>query len=199
MLNKVLPEQLEEYAAKIDSKKRETLPSDYTLMQLLKSYTGYNAWMAKAARAGSVEKLTNDLDALPSTDENSDPTNIADRASILMKIGRRHVYDASYDQARKTILEAYDMIKASPDAQKVMKDDDYPRLLEWVGMVKHWTYDLDGASACYQECSDLEPINVSEGGQLSTKASMKPSVFRNYLSTSISLQPTLSTCLPSSF
>jgi hypothetical protein len=34
-------------------------------------------------------------------------------------------------------------------------------LLEWVGMVKHWTYDLKGSSQCYQICADLEPINVS--------------------------------------
>ena len=42
-----------------------------------------------------------------------------------------------------------------------MNNDDYPRLLEWTGMVKHWTYDLDGAETCYQKCADLEPINVS--------------------------------------
>jgi hypothetical protein len=28
-------------------------------------------------------------------------------------------------------------------------------------MVKHWTYDLDGATECYKQCADLEPINVS--------------------------------------
>lgn len=157
LLAKVLPDQLEELQKTMGTKNKDSLPSDYTLMQLLKSYTGYNSWMAKAARDGSIEKLQKELDALPT---GSDPTNVADRASTMMKMGRRCVYDSQFAKARSTLLEAYDMVKGEPDVQKVMKDDDYPRLLEWVGMVKHWTYDLDGASACYQQCADLEPINA---------------------------------------
>lgn len=158
LLAKVLPGQLEELVKTTGPKNKSALPSDYTLMQLLKSYTGYNSWMAKAARDGSSDKLKKELDAIP---EDSEPTSVADRASVLMKMGRRCVYDNQFEKARSTLLEAYDLVKGNPDIQKVMKDDDYPRLLEWVGMVKHWTYDLDGASACYQECADLEPINVS--------------------------------------
>lgn len=160
LLQKVLPEQLEELASSINAKNLTTLPSDYTLTQLLKSYTGYNAWMAKAARDGSVNKLEKELEVLPK-EAMPDPATVAERASILLKIGRRYAYDTKFSAARQTFLEAYDLIKGKPEMKKLMKDDDYVRLLEWVGMVKHWTYDLDGATAVYQECSDMEPINVS--------------------------------------
>jgi hypothetical protein len=160
LLQKVLPEQLDELEKTINSVNKHSLPSDYTLTQLLKSYTGYNSWMAKAARDGSVDKLQKELDAIP-VEAVPDPTTVADRASIMLKIGRRCVYDTKFAQARTTFLDAYELVKGKSEIQKVMKDDDYVRLLEWVGMVKHWTYDLDGATKCYQECSDLEPINVS--------------------------------------
>lgn len=159
LLQKVLPEQLEELVKTINSENKHALPSDYTLTQLLKSYTGYNSWMAKAARDGSVDKLQKELDAIP-VEAVPDPTTIADRVSIMLKIGRRYVYDSKFSEARKTFLDAYDLVKGKPEIQKVMKDDDYVRLLEWVGMVKHWTYDLDGATECYQECSNLEPTNA---------------------------------------
>jgi hypothetical protein len=161
MIAKVLPEHLEEYAVQIDKKQKDNniLPSDYTLMQLLKSYTGYNAWMAKAARDGSVEKLLEALDAVPKNED--DPSSLAEQASLMMKSGRRHIYDQQYQKARQIILQGHDLVKDKPEVQTAMKDDDYARLLEWAGMVKHWTYDLRGASHCYEMCSELEPINVS--------------------------------------
>ena len=159
LIAKVLPEQLEAYSKKMEEKKKKEqgLPSDYTLMQLLKSYTGYNSWMAKAARYGSVDSLQKELDKLATSNE---PAVVADRASLMLKIGRRHVYDAKYELARQTLLKAYDMVKEKKDVQAVMSDDDYARLLEWVGMVKHWTYDLTGAAQCYMTVAELEPINV---------------------------------------
>lgn len=156
LINKVLPEQLEAYV-KTSKADKDTLPSDYTLMQLLKSYTGYNAWMAKAAKDGSVSTLKKQLEGLPSSDS---PTSIADKASMMMKLGRRYVYDKDYSSARKILLEAYALVDGNMDAQNVMSDDDYARLLEWTGMVKHWTYDVQGASYCYEKCAELEPINA---------------------------------------
>jgi tetratricopeptide (TPR) repeat protein len=154
----VMPEELEKYAAKMEADKKDSLPSNYTLLQLLKSYTGYNAWMAKAARYGAVGGLQKQLDDLP---QSTDPTAVADKASLMMKMGRRYIYDCKYDKARDTIVEAYRLVKGKPEVQSAMKDDDYARLLEWTGMVRHWMYDLNGAEKCYMECSDLEPINVS--------------------------------------
>ena len=160
LLQKVLPEQLEELAQSINAENKHSLPSDYTLTQLLKSYTGYNAWMAKAARDGTVDKLQKELGDVP-VEAVPDPATVASRVSIQLKIGRRLVYESKFDLARKTFLDAYDLVKGKLEIQKAMKDDDYVRLLEWVGMVKHWTYDLDGATKCYEECSGLEPLNVS--------------------------------------
>jgi hypothetical protein len=154
----VMPEELERYAVKMEAEKKDSLPSNYTLLQLLKSYTGYNSWMAKAARDGAVTGLQTQLDDLP---ENTDPTTVADKASLMMKMGRRYIYDCKYDKARDTIVEAYGLVKGNSEVQSVMKDDSYARLLEWAGMVRHWMYDLKGAEKCYKECADLEPINVS--------------------------------------
>eukprot|EP00980_Cylindrotheca_fusiformis_P016985 scaffold5163_cov78-Cylindrotheca_fusiformis.AAC.1 len=114
--------------------------------------------MAKAARDGSIEKLQKELDKLP---VNDDSMAIADRASLMMKIGRRYVYDGKYSLARETLLDAYKVVEGKTKVQNVMNDDDYARLLEWTGMVKHWTYDLEGAAQCYEACAALEPMNVS--------------------------------------
>jgi len=155
LLQKTLPDQLEELV--VSSKNKEVLPSDYTLTQLLKSYTGYNAWMAKAAKDGGVPPLKQQLASLPVDDE---PSHVADRASLLLTIGRREVYESKFSDARETFLSGYTLIQGKSDVKKTMKDDDFTRLMEWVGMVKHWSYDLDGASQCYQECIEIEPTNV---------------------------------------
>ncbi|KAL3917697.1 MAG: hypothetical protein SGARI_007651, partial [Bacillariaceae sp.] len=54
LVQKLIPEQLEDYynKARESQKTDPRLPSDYTLSQLMKSYMGYNAWMAKAAKDG---------------------------------------------------------------------------------------------------------------------------------------------------
>lgn len=163
LVQKLVPERLDEYAQKNmeEQQKNPRLPSDYTLLQLLKSYTGYNGWMAKAAKDGSVTKLMGQLDRIGGSSDSTDPTVVADRASLWMKIGRRHVYDGDYAKARSAILEAYKLVQDQHSVQAVMKDDDYARLLDWTGMVKHWTYDLDGAEGCYRQCAELEPMNVS--------------------------------------
>lgn len=161
LVQKLLPEQLEEYDKKIVQRIKENpqLPSDYTLSQLLKSYTGYNSWMAKASSDGlacDMLKEVEDLESKPM----DDPAAIADVASLWMKIGRRRIFDGNYASAREAILKGYALVENDDKIQSVMKDDDYARLLEWAGMVKHWAYELDAAIKCYKKCSELEPINV---------------------------------------
>jgi len=148
---------MDSYAKIAEEKKKEMLPSDYTLLQLLKSYTGYNSWMAQAAKDGSVQQLARELESLPQSEE---ATAIADRVSKMMRIGRRHVYDGKYIDARETLLSAYKLLEEKVEIQNLMSNDDYARLLEWTGMVMHWTYELEGASKCYQACSGLEPSNA---------------------------------------
>jgi len=40
-----------------------------------------------------------------------------------------------------------------------MADDDYARILEWTGMIRHWVFDFDSALTCYQQCAAVEPTN----------------------------------------
>jgi hypothetical protein len=100
-----------------------------------------------------VDKLVKELESLPKSDDGA-PASAADLVSVMMKIGRRHVYDGQYSQARVVLLDAYSLVKGKPEVYNDMKNDDYARLLEWTGMVKHWTYELDSAANCYEEmCS----------------------------------------------
>jgi tetratricopeptide (TPR) repeat protein len=161
LVQKLVPEQLEEYDKKIIQRIKENpqLPSDYTLNQLLKSYTGYGDWMAKASSDGEASEMQKEVEELQSKPM-EDPAAIADVASLWMKIGRRHVYDGNYALARDAILKGFALVEEDEKIQAVMKDDDYARLMEWAGMVKHWAYELDAAIQCYQKCAELEPINV---------------------------------------
>ena len=163
LVHKLTPEQLEEYDKKIIQKIKSDLqlPSDYTLSQLLKSYTGYADWMAKAKSDGEASELQTQAEDLQSKSNTEDDlSTIADVASLWMKVGRRHIFDGEYALARTAILKGFDLVKDDETVQSVMKDDDYARMLEWAGMVKHWAYELKDAIACYQKCSQLEPINV---------------------------------------
>jgi len=148
-----VPEALKEWTDKLEMKNAETtsLPADYTLAQLLKSYTGYNAWMSKAAKDGSVASIDQQLNI---------SQNEHEKASLLMKKGRRYVFDGDYENARQTILQGYQLIHKKPEISDLMKDDDHARLLEWTGMIKHWAFDLDGANACYEACAALESLNA---------------------------------------
>lgn len=150
LLQKVIPEavhaQLETNKTKTDER---PLPSKHTILQLLQSFSGYHSWMAAAAKEGSADKLTKDLE------DEKEPTA---RASLLCKRGRRHAYDRDFEGCRNDFEEAFALVgHASADS---MPDDEMARLLEWTGMVRHWSYHLDAASKCYERCSDLEPLNV---------------------------------------
>lgn len=122
LVQKLIPEQLDEYEKKIQlsQKGNPRLPSDYTLSQLLKSYTGYNAWMAKAARDGAISSLKKQMTELENNDAGDDPTATADVASLWMKIGRRHIFDGDYALARDAILRGYAMVQDDFKVQSVI-------------------------------------------------------------------------------
>ena len=155
LLNEILPIEMEEHVTRMEKQSQRPLPSTYTILQLLKSYTGYNGWMAEAAKSGTVESLSEQLLALPADDDAA-----AQRASLLMKRGRRHMYDRNYQLASDDFETAYGLVNKEPFVQAALPDDDYPRLLEWVGMARHFHYNLDSALTCYQKCADLEPTNA---------------------------------------
>ncbi|KAL7538698.1 hypothetical protein ACHAWF_006184 [Thalassiosira exigua] len=170
----------EEERAKEEMKEREAegrreLPSGYTIAQLLKSFSGYNKWMGEAARGGKVEKFTAQLEDLlegvPRKNLVAFADNLATKATLLLNRGKRCAFEKDFAAAVKDFDEAYALAedeagKGSPDHDdvkaevvKAMGADAYARLLEWAGMCKHLRFDLPGALACYERCSDLEPEN----------------------------------------
>jgi mitochondrial import receptor subunit TOM70 len=154
ILNAILPSETEKYVKALEHRNATTrrLPSPYTILQLLRSYTEYNAWMALAAKDGSVDKLTKDLNvkAIP----------VAQQAVLLFKRGRRYVYDQKYEEATVDFEHALALVEETASSIKEMEDGYYARILEWTGMVRHWHYDLDSAMQCLEKAADLEPENA---------------------------------------
>jgi mitochondrial import receptor subunit TOM70 len=158
VLNELLPSETEKYVTLLNERNtginsQQPLPGHYTILQLLRSYTEYNAWMAMAAKDGSVEMITNKLKDLTSL-------SINDQALLYYQRGRRYVYDRKYEEASNDFEQALVLVHNKPIIIAAMKDDTYARILEWTGMVRHWHYKLDDALSCLQEASKIEPTNA---------------------------------------
>eukprot|EP00573_Skeletonema_grethae_P000034 CAMPEP_0201687564 /NCGR_PEP_ID=MMETSP0578-20130828/1568_1 /ASSEMBLY_ACC=CAM_ASM_000663 /TAXON_ID=267565 /ORGANISM="Skeletonema grethea, Strain CCMP 1804" /LENGTH=673 /DNA_ID=CAMNT_0048171727 /DNA_START=53 /DNA_END=2074 /DNA_ORIENTATION=- len=152
------------------------LPSSYTIIQLLKSFSGYNKWMSDAARGGTVAKFTSQLEDLlegvPRKSMVAFSDNLATKASLLLNRGRRYAYEKDFVKAVKDFDEAYALVEDKDGSDESDHDEvkkaivtamgnvDYCRLLEWCGMCKHLRFDLKGALECYERCSELEPENT---------------------------------------
>lgn len=159
LLTQLVPSEVEKNLERVKNtpKSSRPLPSSYTILQLLKSYTGYHSCMKKAAQHGSISNLAADLPE----DTTTDDAVRAKRASILLKIGERHVYEGSYAKAKDVFEEAFSLVFEHQAVHEKLPNDDYARILEWTGMARHWIYDLQGSIKCYQRCAELEPLNVS--------------------------------------
>ncbi|EEC46839.1 predicted protein [Phaeodactylum tricornutum CCAP 1055/1] len=153
ILTNVVPLEMEPYIQALNEKTTRPLPSGYTILQLLRSFTSYNSWMAQAAKDGNVANIDKELV------EGVDAASKAQRVHVLLKRGRRHVYDRAFENASDDFEQAYALAETN-EVQLLLEGDDYARVLEWTGMVKHWRYKLDEASACYEKCADLEPTNA---------------------------------------
>jgi len=156
----LVPDEVEKQLKIVEGvpKSSRPLPSSYTILQLLKSYSGFNAWMSKVAKRGTMSKLQSNL---PAADAAVDDALKAKRASALLKIGERHVYDGNYDEAKTVFLDAFALVDGDEGVQSALTDDDFPRILEWTGMVRHWMYDLHSSRQCFKKCAELESTNVS--------------------------------------
>lgn len=155
ILNEMLPAETEKYVALLDERNATSrqLPGHYTILQLLRSYTEYNAWMALAAKDGSVDKLTNELN------NSAAALSAPEKAVLLYKRGRRHVYERKYEEATVDFEHAFALAHDNADVISAMKDDSYARLLEWTGMVRHWHYDVVSALECLEKAAAVEPKN----------------------------------------
>jgi len=155
ILNHIVPTESAKYEGRMlynnNNSTNRKLPGSYTILQLLRSYTGYNAWMAQAAKDGSVTKLTKELEKA---------TKPETKVEVLLKRGRRHVYDRKYEDATTDFEEAYKIVEEHGDGMvALLSGDTYARLMEWTGMVRHWHYDLDSAMACLEKAIHEEPTN----------------------------------------
>jgi import receptor subunit TOM70 len=154
ILNEIIPGAEAKYIDRMNATKERPLPSSYTILQLLKSYDGYDAWMAVAKADGPAEKIMSELVLVKDAAESA-----ANRAAALVKRGRWYAYGREYELATQDFEEAYSLVESSTDVQNAMDKADHARLLEWTGMVRHWHYDLDSAMDCYKKCAALEPKN----------------------------------------
>jgi len=163
LVEQTVPVQVDLFYNQNQDRKDKPLPSNHTLIGLLKSFDGYNAWMSKAAKDGSVQELSAKLHTESGLSDSA-------KASLYLKRGRRYAYDQKFDKATADFDAGFALIKNNAPVGEAMEDDDYARLLEWTGMAKHWKYDLDNALTCYEICSDLEPMNA---GLLVKRAGVK--------------------------
>ena len=159
LMGKILPGEIERFLAKVKEEsamKDRPLPSDHTILQLLQSFAGYSAWMAQAAKSGSVVSLTKDLSKF----QGSTADGKAERATLLLGRGRRYAYDRKFEEASADFEDAMKILEeGGDDVVHCLDGDTHARLLEWGGMARHLRYDLDGALKCYEKAADLDPTN----------------------------------------
>ena len=138
---------------------------------------GYNKWMGEAAKGGTVEKITSQLEVLSDQVSRKDKAdfaeNLATKSTLLYQRGKRYAFEKKFYHAVVDFDRSFDIVEDSVGEEEedhdeiknmvcaAMKKEDYARILEWAGMCRHLRYDLKGASECYERCSELEPDNVS--------------------------------------
>jgi hypothetical protein len=157
LMGLILPGEIEKTLAEVQKKHGGTdrpLPSKHTILQLLQSFTGYNTWMAQAAKDGGLDSLTSQLNSAGSD---------AEKVEVLLKRGRRSAYHRKFEECKNDFEVAYGMLEKDDGLKDLLDGDTYARVLEWTGMCRHLRYDLEGAIKCYEACSDADPTNVSFG------------------------------------
>lgn len=157
LMGHILPNEIDKCLSKLNAETKERpLPSKHTILQLLQSFSGYSAWMAQAARSGSVSSLTADLDKFQGDTRDAN----AEKVGILLARGRRYAYDQNFEEASSDFEAAVSIVEdGGNDVIQRLDGDSHARLLEWAGTARHLRYNLDGALDCYEACSDLEPTN----------------------------------------
>lgn len=146
VLAKIVPAEVEKHMQTHDE--RRTMPGNYTILQLLKTYSNYGDWRKKAESDGTSTSLTTKLSKAKSD---------KDKAVLLFKRGRRYTFERSYEKATDDYEEALKLVKKDVAMLDGCEDFNYPDLLEWVGMVRHWHFQLEPALECLREAVTLEP------------------------------------------
>jgi len=159
LMGHILPGEIEGQLERIKGKFGEDvgrpLPSQHTILQLLQSFTGYNTWMAAAASDGSLDSLTEQLEA----NRGDELLIFVERVELLLRRGRRYAYHRKFEECSKDFEVAHLILEQQEQVKDLLEGDTYARVLEWVGTCRHLMYDLEGATKCYEACADLEPNN----------------------------------------
>ena len=174
----IQPQEMKRAQEAMSSKSVESraLPSTYTIIQLLKSFSGYNKWMGQAAKGGTTAKFTSQLedllDHVPRKSSVAFADNAATKVTLLLHRGTRYAFEKDFVKAVKDFDDAFALVEdkdgsddenheeVKKEIVNAMEKDDYARLLEWAGMCRHLRYELKGALECYERCSELEPENA---------------------------------------
>jgi len=152
LMKEILPSVTKQFSDALESgsRKDRQLPADYTIIQLLRSYSGYDAWKGKVERSGSVGELSKKLSQV----------EITKKADVLFKRGRRYMSDGDYAKATQDLEEAYLMVQGDAKFRENLEhESEYADLLEWTGMARHFKFNLEGALECYRECAEIDLVN----------------------------------------
>lgn len=160
LMEHILPDEVDNQyeMLQLSSSKPRPLPTKHTINQLLKSFNGYNAWMAQAAKNGPVNTLTKQMEELKEDDEDF----TAKKAVLLLKRGIRHAYDNNFDKTTIDIDEAYALMESMDQSYQETKISKQDRIsiFEWSGTCRHLRYDLTMADNCYSAAAELDPKNA---------------------------------------
>ena len=169
LMASILPSELEK-VMEIKRKEKESgkenpIPCANTIISLLKSFRGYNAWMSAAAKDLDVASLTEKLDKLQAQKSKS-TTELLECMGIFLRRGKRYAFEqnfvravADFDDGMK-IVEEITSLSDKKDLLALEADENYPSLLEWAGLSRHLRYDLDEAAKLYDKCCELQPTNA---------------------------------------
>jgi len=153
----ILPKEMEAELAKVEKKYSETerpFPSNYTVSQLLQSFSGYNTWVSAAAKDEPLDFLSVQIKTLGEFENER-------KIELLFRRGRKYAYHKKFADCKIDILEAlFHLEKLKLTKEVVIKSRIDARIWEWAGMFRHLCHDLKGASRCYESCLELEPDNV---------------------------------------
>jgi len=156
LIGYILPKEIETELVKVEMEyinKERPFPSNYTVSQLLQSFSGYNKWVSAAAKDKSLDLITTKIKALGKNE-------LEQRIELLFIRGRKYAYLKKFAKCKVDIYKALSLLQELSLTNEVILNNHIDaRIWEWAGMFKHLCQDLIGASRCYESCLKLEPDN----------------------------------------
>jgi len=129
------------------------LPSKHSILQYFQGFVSFPVWTEESKEDGTVEEITAKIDAL-----GSGKAKAAMLADLLFKRGRRHACEIDLVSATGDFEKAAETIGG--DKEVMQQTTHYLDLVEWLGVCKHLSWDMNQASAFYSECLGAEPDNI---------------------------------------